>query len=88
MIYSFKCKETEKVFNRNVSEKFPVEIQKTALRKLRILNRAEDLLVSPGKRMEDVTQKRHHSMRIDNNWRISFRWENKFASDVEIVKYQ
>jgi len=88
MIYSFKCKETEKIFNRVVSEKFPVEIQKIALRKLRILNRAADLLVSPGKRMEEVQKKGHHSMRIDRNWRISFKWENKFASDIEIVKYK
>jgi len=87
MIYSFKCKETEKIFTRNISEKFPEEIQRIALRKLRILNRATDLLVSPGKRMEQTKDKGLNSMRINDYWRISFNWEDKYASDVEIIEY-
>ncbi len=87
MIYSFKCKETEKILNRTISNKFPEEIQRIALRKLRILNRATDLLVSPGRRMDQAKDKGHHSMRINDYWRISFYWEDKYASDVEIVEY-
>lgn len=87
MIYSFKCKETEKIFKRSIPEKFPEEIQRIALRKLRILNRATDLIASPGKRMDPVKERGHHSMRINEYWRISFNWEDKYASDVEIVEY-
>ena len=88
MIFSFKCIETEKIFHRIISEKFPEEIQRIALRKLRMLNRATDLLVSPGKRMEETKDKGHNSIRINNYWRISFNWEEKFASDVEIIEYK
>lgn len=88
MIYSFKCKETEKIFHRNISDKFPVEIQRTALRKLRMLNRAADLVVSPGKRVDREKLKGHHNMRINGRWRIGFNWKNKIASDVEIVEYK
>ncbi len=87
MIYSFKCKETEKIFNRRMSEKFPEEIQRIALRKLRILNRATELLVSLGKRMDPMKSTSHHSIRINESWRISFNWEDKYASEVEIINY-
>jgi len=88
MIYSFKCKDTEKIFKRTITEKFPEEIQRIALRKLRVLNRATDLLVSPGKRMDQTKHKGHRSIRINEFWRISFNWEDKFAKDVEIVEYK
>jgi proteic killer suppression protein len=88
MIYSFKCKETEKVFNRIISEKFPKDIQRSALRKLRMLNRAADLLVSPGKAVNKSNSRGHHSMRINDNWRISFYWDEKFASHVELVEFK
>jgi len=88
MIFSFKCKETEKIFNRSISEKFPEEIQRIALRKLRILNRATNLLVSPGKSMDQAKHTGLRSIRINDNWRISFLWEEKYASDIEIVEYR
>ena len=88
MIFSFKCKETEKIFNRTISEKFPEEIQRIALRKLRMLNRASDLLVSPGKCVDREKMIGHHNMRINDYWRIGFNWKNKIASEVEIVRYK
>ncbi len=88
MILSFKCKETEKIFHRTLSDKFPPEIQRVALRKLRMLNRASDLLVSPGKRVDREKIPGHHNMRINEHWRIGFSWKNKSASEVEIVRYK
>ena len=92
MIRSFKCKETEKIFNRLVSRKFPNDIQRVALRKLRMLNRAvtlQDLLVPPGNRLEELkgNRKGQHSIRINNQWRICFKWVKNDAHDVEIVDY-
>ena len=92
MIRSFKCKETEKIFNRLVSRKFPNDIQRGALRKLRMLNRAvtlQDLLVPPGNRLEELKGKRkgQHSIRINDQWRICFKWVKNDAHDVEIVDY-
>ena len=92
MIRSFKCKETEKIFNRLVSRKFPNNIQRVALRKLRMLNRAvslQDLLVPPGNRLEELkgNRKGQHSIRINDQWRICFRWIKNDVHDVEIVDY-
>ena len=92
MIKSFKCKETEKIFNRFVSRKFPNDIQRAALRKLRMLNRAvslQDLLVPPGNRLEELkgNRKGQHSIRINDQWRICFKWMKNDAHDVEIVDY-
>ena len=92
MIRSFRCKETEKIFNRLVSRKFPNDIQRVALRKLRMLNRAvslQDLLVPPGNRLEELkgNRKGQHSIRINNQWRICFKWVKTDAHDVEIVDY-
>ena len=92
MIRSFKCKETEKIFNRLVSRKFPNDIQRVGLRKLRMLNRAvslQDLLVPPGNRFEELkgNRKGQHSIRINDQWRICFKWIKNDAYDVEIVDY-
>ena len=92
MIISFKCKETEKIFNRLFSRKFPNSIQRVALRKLRMLNRAvslQDLLVPPGNRLEELkgNRKVQHSIRINDQWRICFHWRKSDAYDVEIVDY-
>lgn len=92
MIKTFKCKETEKIFNRNFSRKFPQNIQRVALRKLRMLNRAEilnDLKVPPANRLEALrgNRKGQHSIRINDQWRICFKWNNGEANDVEIVDY-
>ena len=92
MIKSFKCKETEKIFNRIYAKRFPVEMQRIALRKLRMLNRAEnlsDLKVPPGNYLEALKGKRRgqHSIRINNQWRICFLWQDKDAFKVEITDY-
>jgi proteic killer suppression protein len=92
MIQSFKCKETEKIFNRTCSKKFPNDIQHVALRKLRMLNRAtilNDLKVPPSNRLELLkgTRKGQYSIRINEQWRICFKWHSGDALDVEIVDY-
>ena len=92
MIKSFSCKETEKIFNRLYSRKFPTDIQRSALRKLRMLNRAislQDLRVPPGNRLEELKgdHKGQNSIRINDQWRICFTWQNSEAFDVEIVDY-
>ncbi len=92
MINSFKCKETEKIFSRNYSKKFPVIIQRSALRKLRMLNRARnlnDLRVPPGNKLESLkgNRKGQMSIRINDQWRICFEWRDNNAHNVEIVDY-
>ena len=92
MIESFKCKETKRIFNRNFSKKFPNDIQRVALRKLRMLNRAKilkDLLVPPGNRLEVLrgSRKGQHSIRVNNQWRICFEWHENDAHNVEITDY-
>jgi proteic killer suppression protein len=92
VINSFKCKETEKIFNRQYSQKFATEIQRAALRKLRMLNRAmvlQDLKVPPGNRLEELRGKRkgQHSIRINDQWRVCFIWHENNACEVEIVDY-
>ena len=91
MIKGFRCKETEKVFRRRHSRKF-TGIQRVALRKLLVLDAAGslgDLRVPPSKHLEKLSGKRRgqHSIRINDQWRICFRWRGGHAHDVEIVDY-
>jgi proteic killer suppression protein len=92
MIESFKCKETEKIFYRQFSKKLPHGIQKIAFRKLRMLNRSsniQDLRIPPANRLERLSGKRkeQYSIRINDQWRICFKWRNGNADQVEIVDY-
>jgi proteic killer suppression protein len=92
VIKSFNCKETEKIFNRKFSKKFPTDIQRVALRKLRMLNRAmmlQDLKVPPGNKLKELKGKRkgQHSIRINDQWRVCFIWKENNAHEVEIVDY-
>lgn len=93
MIISFADAETKKIFDGEISRKFPPDIQRTARRKLIWLNDANDLrdLISPpGNRLEKLSGNRvgQHSMRINNQWRICFLWTNQNeAIEVEIVDY-
>ncbi|NCJ06079.1 type II toxin-antitoxin system RelE/ParE family toxin [Synechococcales cyanobacterium C] len=92
MIRSFRDKETQKVFERKRSRKLPSDIQQVALRKLRMLNRAEtlqDLRVPPANRLERLAGNREgqYSIRVNNQWRICFVWQDGDALDVEIVDY-
>jgi len=92
MIRTFRDKETEKIFKRNISRKLPSDIQQIALRKLRMLNRAinlNDLRVPPANKLEKLkgNRKGQHSIRINGQWRICFEWHKSDAFKVEIVDY-
>ena len=92
MIKSFQNSEAQAIFERKGTRRFPFEIQKTALRKLAAVHAAsqlEDLRVPPGNRLEALKGNRRgqHSIRINQQWRICFRFENGDAYDVEIVDY-
>ena len=92
MIKSFRDKETEKIFNRHFSKKLPQNIQQLARRKLIILDSATDLdtlRVPPGNRLEALKgdRKGQHSIRINDQWRICFKWRSDDAYDVEIADY-
>ena len=92
MIRSFRDKETEKVFFRERSRKLAENVQRVVLRKLAILDAAEslqDLLLPPGNRLEKLSGDRagQHSIRINDQWRICFRWSEGDAHNVEIVDY-
>ena len=92
MIRSFGCKETEKIFKRERSRRFPPDIQQVALRKLRMLNQSTnvtDLRVPPANRLEKLHGNRsgQWSIRINDQWRICFDWRYGDAHDVEIVDY-
>ena len=90
-IKSFKCADTQKLFS-GYSVKRWVPIERQALRKLEQLelsNRLEDLRVPPGNRLEALKGKRkgQYSIRINDQWRLFFRWNIDGAYDVEIVDY-
>lgn len=92
MIKSFGNKETEKVYRRIYSRKFPRDIQLPALRKLRMLNNAKvlhDLRSPPGNRLEKLKGDREgqYSIRINDQWRICFKWRDNDANEVKITDY-
>lgn len=91
MIKSFRDKGARKIWEGRLSRKLPQDIQPVARRKLRMLNNAatlEDLRIPPANRLEALSGNRagEHSIRINDQWRICFRW-NDGADDVEIVDY-
>jgi len=92
MIRGFADFETEIVWSGHRSRKLPSDIQNVALRKLRLLNQARvlgDLRVPPGNHLEALKTDRQgqHSIRINDQWRICFVWEEGGPVDVEIVDY-
>ncbi|MEB3121522.1 MAG: type II toxin-antitoxin system RelE/ParE family toxin [Snowella sp.] len=90
MIRNFNDKETQKIFERQRSRKLPSDIQQVALRKLRMLNRAEtlqDLRVPPANRLERLVGNGQYSIRINDQWQIYFEWQEGDALNVEIVDY-
>ena len=92
MIKSFADDETEKVYQRIYSKRLPYDIQRTALRKLRMLNNAkslQDLRSPPGNRLEKLRGDREGqlSIRVNEQWRICFRWHEDDAYEVEITDY-
>jgi toxin HigB-1 len=92
MIRSFRDKRTEKLFQRQQVKGLSKEVQKAASRKLVMLHAAEsleDLKVPPGNRLEKLKGDRNgqHSIRINDQWRICFRWDETGAQDVEVADY-
>ena len=92
MIKSFRDKETQKIFHRLVSGKLPRNIQHTARRKLVMMDSATELnalRIPPGNRLEALkgNRKGQHSIRINDQWRICFRWKAGDAYNVEITDY-
>jgi len=92
MIVSFGNSETEKVWNQIYSKKLPRDIQRMGLRKLIILHRSKDLndlRVPPRNRLEALSgsRKGQHSIRINGQWRICFRWNGGLIANVEIIDY-
>jgi proteic killer suppression protein len=92
MIRSFKCDETENIWNGKISKRFPIEIQKIGRRKLRMMNNSQslfDLRIPPSNRLEALKGKRkgQYSIRINNQWRICFKWSNGDCDNVEITDY-
>jgi toxin HigB-1 len=92
MIVSFRDSETATIWAGERSRKFPPDIQPVALRKLRLLNNArrlEDLRVPPANRLEALKgdRKGQYSIRINQQWRICFIWNQNNAHQVEIVDY-
>ena len=92
MIKTFKCKNTEKLFNGKFIKKLPADLQRVALRKLKVLDAAtviETLKVPPGNHLELLYGDREgqHSIRINLQWRICFVWYQDHVFDVEIIDY-
>ena len=92
VIKSFKNKEIEKIFNRYFSKKLPQKIQRSALLQLRSLNQARninDLRNPPSNHLEKLhgNRKAQHSIKINDQWRICFIWDDNDAHDVEIADY-
>jgi proteic killer suppression protein len=92
MIQSFADPETDLIWLGRRSRKLPSDIQSVALRKLRMLNQArvlQDMRVPPGNRLEALKGERkgQHSIRINDQWRICFEWQDGGPSNVEIVDY-
>jgi proteic killer suppression protein len=92
LIRSFACRETERLFHDEAARRLPRNIQQAARRKLMMLNQArrrEDLCSPPGNRLEALRGDREgqSSIRINDQWRVCFRWEGSDAFEVEIVDY-
>ncbi|MFN4009973.1 MAG: type II toxin-antitoxin system RelE/ParE family toxin [Pannonibacter sp.] len=92
MIQSFADPETERIWAGRQSRKLPLDIQSVALRKLRLLNQArrlQDLAVPPGNRLEALRgdRKGQYSIRINDQWRICFEWQNGGPTHVGIIDY-
>jgi proteic killer suppression protein len=92
VIESFSCKETEKIWAGERSKKLPGEIQVRAFVRLRQLHAADllaDLRIPPSNRLESLSGKLEGfwSVRINQQWRMIFRWNDGIASEVKITDY-
>ncbi len=92
MIRSFACRQTALFFEKRKTRSFPPDIQRVALRKLAQVHAVTELnhlAVPPGNRLEALkgNRKGQHSIRINDQWRICFRWKTDGPHEVEIVDY-
>jgi proteic killer suppression protein len=92
MIISFGSKDTEKIWNGERIKRVPIEIQQIGRRKLRMLNNSQnimDLSIPPSNKLEKLSGKlkEFYGIRINDQWRIIFRWKNNHASEVEIIDH-
>jgi proteic killer suppression protein len=92
VIQSFADKDTQRVFTRERARRWAAELQRLALRKLLMLDAAEELAelrIPPGNRLEKLSGDRagQYSIRINDRWRVCFRWSDGDAYDVEIADY-
>lgn len=92
MIASFACRKTERLWQRRRDHGLPPQIERVALRKLTQLHRSRelrDLMLPPGNHLEALKGGRtgEHSIRVNDQWRVCFRWHEGDAYDVEIVDY-
>ncbi|MBL7766508.1 MAG: type II toxin-antitoxin system RelE/ParE family toxin [Chitinophagaceae bacterium] len=92
MIKSFADQETEKIWEGYQSRKLPADIQHVARRKLRMIHNAQtinDLRIPPANHLEKLSGNLSgfHSIRINKQWRIIFKWKNDHASELEIIDY-
>jgi len=92
MIQTFADKETERLFNRERGKRYPPPMQRSALRKVLILDAAEsldDLRNPPGNRLEKLHGDREgqYSIRINDQWRVGFRWDAGDAYEVAVTDY-
>ena len=92
MIRSFRDRDSQRIFARERVQRFDARLQRLVYRKLLMLDAAEnlaDLCFPPGNRLEKLSgdRKGQHSIRINDRWRICFRWKAGNAHDVEIADY-
>jgi len=92
MIVSFGDKTTQKIWDGEWVKGFSTDIQDTARRKLRMLNNSidfKDLMIPPNNRLEKLkgNRKDFYSIRVNNQWRLIFRWKNGNAFNVELIDY-
>jgi proteic killer suppression protein len=92
MIISFGSKDTEKIWKGEQIRRLPVEIQHIGRRKLRMIHNSQsilDLRIPPSNRLKKLSGKlsEFYSIRINDQWRIIFKWENNQAYQVQIIDY-
>ena len=92
MIRTFKCRDTERIWDMQPARRFPAEVHRAARRKLVMLDAAQavqDLRLPPGNRLEALKGDRtgQYSIRVNDQYRLCFVWNGRDAEDVELVDY-
>ena len=92
MLTSFGNKNTQKIWEGERVKGLPTEVQEIARRKLRMLNNSQnltDLMIPPSNRLEKLkgTLKNYYSIRVNDQWRVIFKWNNGNADEVELIDY-